>query len=203
MSITVGEILQIVAVLQWLDGDIMQNVYNAVVTGSGGPYDEDDVVDDMEDWMDDIYANLSGRMSDEVDGSEVRVYVYDPVDDDWDEIGTNAWGFNPTDAGEQQPRGIAALINCKTADPDVNGKKYFGGSTESSALDGIWAAAHLTALALVGIDWVTAFVGATSGADFTPGIWSPTRTNFYQMSGQVVIPTIPAYQRRRKQGVGI
>lgn len=203
MSITVGEILQIVAVIQWLDGDIMQNVFNAVVSGSGGPFTEADVVDDMEEWMDEVFANITGRVSDECDGSEVRVYVYDPIDDDWDEIGTNAWVWDPSAAGEQLPRGVSSLINCKTADPDVNGKKYFGGFTETDSSDGLWDAAHLTAMGLTGLDWITAFVGSTSGADFTPGVWSPTRTNFLQMSGQIVIPTIPAYQRRRKQGVGI
>jgi hypothetical protein len=181
----------------------MQNVFNAVVSGSGGPYSESEVVDDMEEWMDEIFANLAGRMSNEVDGSEVRVYVYDPVDDDWDEIGTNAWSFDPTAAGEELPRGIASLINCKTADPDVNGKKYFGGFTETDSVDGLWDAGHLTAMGLTGLDWVTPFAGSTTGADFTPGVWSPTRTNFIQMSLQMVVPTIPAYQRRRKQGVGI
>lgn len=203
MTLSVGEILQIVTVLQWLDGDIMQNVWNAVISGSGGPYDEADVVDDMEEWMDEVYANIVDRTSDGLDGSEVRCYVYDPVDDDWDEIGTNAWGFSPSDAGEALPHGVAALINCKTSDPDVSGKKYMGGAGESSADDALWSSTHLSALAALAVDWVTPFVGSTSGADFTPGVWSPTRTNFFFMTGQVVIPTIPAYQRRRKQGVGI
>ncbi|GAH44247.1 unnamed protein product, partial [marine sediment metagenome] len=203
MSLAVGEILQIVAVLQWLDGDIFQNVFNAVISGSGGPYDEADVVDDMEEWLDDMFANMVARTSDECDGSECRVYVYDPIDDDWDEVGTNAWVFNPTGSGDQLPRGVAGLINCKTTDPDVNGKKYMGGGGESATIDGVFQAAYLTDMALMAVDWLTPFVGSTSGADFTPGVWSPTRSNFYPMSGQSVIPSIPAYQRRRKQGVGI
>lgn len=203
MSLSVGDILQIVAVFQWLDGDVFQNVFNAEITGSGGPFDEADVVDDMLDWLDEMFANLTTRTSDECDGSECRVYVYDPVDDDWDEAGSDAWVYNPTGTGDQLPRGVAGLVNSKTVDPDVNGKKYHGGGGESSTIDGVYQAAYLTDLAAFSVDWVVPFIGAASGATFSPGVWSPTNTAHYLMSGSVVIPTIPAYQRRRKQGVGI
>lgn len=203
MSIQVGDILKVVAILQWLDGDIAQNVYNTVVSGAGGPYDESDVTDDMLEWVEDMQAPLVTSQSDEIDGSEVRVYVYDAVDDDWDEIGSTSWTYNPSNVGEQLPRGVAFLINCKTSDPDVNGKKYLPGGTESNVTDGLVNAGMLAAIAAYSVLWVGPFTGSTSSADFTPGVWSPTRTNFYQMTEQVITPTIPAYQRRRKRGVGI
>jgi hypothetical protein len=129
--------------------------------------------------------------------------VYDPIDDDFDEVGSTAWVFNPNLAADELPRGVAALINCKTTDPDVNGKKYIGGYTEGNTVAGMWGAGTITQLGLFAVDWLTNFVGATSTADFIPGIWSPTRTNFYAGGGTVLIPTIAAYQRRRKRGIGI
>lgn len=203
MSITSGDILKIVGILSWLDGDIMQNVFNAVLTGGGSPWDDQDVADDALNWLDTIFTNLDSSQADTLDGSEVITYVYDAIDDDWDEVGSADWNHNPTIAVEELPRGIAALVNCKTSDPDVNGKKYFGGLTESSSEDGLWNAAELARLALAAADWIAPFVGATSGATWTPGVWSPTHTVFKQMSGTIIIPAIPAYQRRRKQGVGI
>lgn len=203
MSLTIGDILKVVAVLQWTDGDIAQNVFTSVITGSGGPFDESDVVDDMLDWVEAMYLNIVDRVSDELDGSEVRVYVYDSVDEDYDEVGSAVWTFNPTDVNSQSPRGVAGLLNCKTSDPDVNGKKYLPGSTEAGVDEGLWSTAELVDYAAFAVDWVTGFVGATSGASFFPGVWSPTNLAYYSMSGTVIIPTIPAYQRRRKQGVGI
>jgi len=203
MSITVGDVLKVVAIIGWLDGNIAQNVFSAVVSGSGGPYDEGDVTDDMLDWVEAMFANLTAHMSDNMDGSEVRVYVYDPVDDDYDEIGSTAWVWNPSQGIDNLPSGVAYLINCKTIDPDVNGKKYLAGGTENSSEAGLLSSTIITAMSAFAVDWVTGFTGATSTADFTPGVWSPTRTNFYPMSGDVIIPTIPAYQRRRKAGVGI
>ena len=203
MSITAGDILKIVSILSWLDGDIMQNVFSAVVTGAGGPWDDQDIVEDATDWMDTVFATMGSLISDEVDGSEVVTYVYDPIDDDYDEVGSEAWTFNPIETTDQLPRAVALLINCKTSDPDVSGKKYIGGMCEDNAVDGLFDATAIAAAANWAAEWVTPFVGAVSGADWAPGVWSPTETNFFLMTGTVVIPTIPAYQRRRKNNVGI
>jgi len=203
MSIQVGDVLRVVAILAWLDGDVAQNVFNAVIGGSGGPYDDDDIVADAKAWVNVMFANFSASMSDEIDGSEVRVYVYDSADDDWDEVGSDSWTFNPASANDQLPRGVAALINARTLDPDVSGKKYVMGMTEGAVDNGLINSGEIGRLILFGEDWTTAFTGGTSAADWVPGIWSVKETNFHPTTGSLSIPTIPAYQRRRKQGVGI
>lgn len=203
MTLEVGTILRVVAVLQWLDGDIAQNVFNTIIDTGGGPFDEEDIVDDMVEWMDDLYAPALNRISDNMDGGEVRVYQYDPLDDDWDEVGIGAWTFNPADTVDEIPRGVSVLINCKTVDPDVNGKKYFPGITEAGQTDGLLTAGLIASYVGTAAVWVQDFVGTTSGANFDPGVWSPTQTEFFPMTGTIIIPSIPAYQRRRKQGVGI
>ena len=203
MSLSVGDILKVVAVISYLDGSIAQNVFATVISGSGGPFDEADIVDDMVDWVESMYANMTGKTANNLDGSEVKVYEYDSIDDDFDEVGSDPWVWNPSSTTDMLPQGVAVLINCKTSDPDVSGKKYLAGTTEAYNNEGVIDAALLTDVAAFAVDWVTGFVGATSGASFTPGVWSPTRTNFFAMSGAVIVPTIYAYQRRRKPGVGI
>jgi len=203
MSITVGDVLKVVATLAFTDGELMQNVFSMVVGGTGGPFTDSDVVDDAIDWIDGIYAELVGYQSATCDGSQVQVYVYDPVDDDFDEVGSGSFVYDPASGGDPMPRGVAALINAKTSDPDVSGKKYFGGLTETSAVDGVWNSSLLTALAAAALEWGTQFVGATSGATFNPCVWSPTKTNAYVLSNDYIIPGEAAYQRRRKRGVGV
>lgn len=203
MTIDVGDVLRVVAVISWLDGDIMQNVFNTAILSGSGPFDPVDVVDDMVDWMDGLYAELASDVTGQVDGSEIRVYIYDDVDDDWDEVGIAAFTWNPSSAVESLPRGVALLLNAKTTDPDVSGKKYFGGLTEASVTDGILTAAVVTAGAAVAVEWFGDFVGSATGATFDPGVWSVKDLAFYPMSGTVIIPSIPAYQRRRKNGIGI
>jgi hypothetical protein len=203
MALNVGDVLRVVAVLSWLDGDILQNVYNTEILSGTGPFDDDDVIDDMVDWLDVMYDNFVAQMSDEINGSECRVYVWDPVGADWDEVGINAFDFNPTNVGEQTARGVALLINAKSSDPDVSGKKYLGAFTEAAVSDGIFLSGEVTRGALFAADWFGDFVGAATGATFDPGIWSPTEETFFPMGTTAIIPSIPAYQRRRKNGVGI
>ena len=203
MSVTVGDILRVVAVMSWSDGNIMQNVFNMVVTGTGGPFDDDDIVGDALDWVETMYANLTSYVSDECAGSEVRVYIYDSGDDDWDEIGSDSWTWTPDVVADELPRGVAMLVNAKTTNPDVNGKKYIGGITEGGIAEGLINAITLAAGAAFAADWLTGFTGAVSGATLQPGIWSTKLTNFLAASGTYIIPTIAAYQRRRKRGIGI
>lgn len=203
MSITDGEILRIVASLLWTDGNVNQNVFNAVVTGGGSPWTDQDILDDAEDWLDNMYANLVASQCDQIDGNSVIVYKYDALDDDWDEVGSNVWTYNPTVGAEQLPRGVAALVRLWTSDPDVQGKKYISGLTEGSITDGLLTAGVIVNLLAFAADWYTPFVGATSGATFTPGIWSVVGTVFKAGVDHIATSTIPAYQRRRKRNVGI
>lgn len=203
MSVVAGDILRMVVTNLWTDGNVMQNVFNAVVTGAGSPWDDDDIVLDAESWAEDLYYNLTTFISNYLDGSQVQVYRYDSVDDDWDEVGSHSFFWNPTNSQHQLPRGVAALINLKTTDPDVSGKKYVGGFAEDSVADGLWGAAPLAALLSFAVDWYAGFVGTDSGADWTPGVWSTKNTVFKAAGTTTIIPAIPAYQRRRKRGVGI
>jgi len=203
MSIPEGTILRMVVSLLWTDGNVMQNVFNAIVTGAGGPWDDDDIVEDAVSWAEDLYYNLTARVSDEVDGSQVQVYEFDPGDVDWDEVGAQSFFWNPTNDAEELPRGVAGLINLKSIDPDVSGKKYIGGLTEGNAIAGLWEVNTLASMLSFGVDWYAPFVGTDSGADWNPGIWS-TKGPVFKLAGTtLIIPSIPAYQRRRKRGIGI
>lgn len=66
MSLTTGDILKIVAVLVFDDGNILQNVFSAVITGAGGPWDDDEVVEDAGTWVQDILLELGAAMVDDV-----------------------------------------------------------------------------------------------------------------------------------------
>ena len=203
MSITEGTILRIVVQCLWSDGNIIQNVFNAVPTGGSPPYDEDDIVDDALDWADTMYANITPTISDELDGNNVTVYEYDPVDDDWDEVGSASFTWNPSNVAEQVPRGVAGMARAWTTDPDVQGKKYIAGLCETNILDGMISSGSLSDMLDFATDWVGPFVGIASGGTWTPGVWSVVGKVFKAMVDHYAVTGIPAYQRRRKRNVGI
>lgn len=203
MSVSVGDILRVVATIAWNDGNIMQNVFNAVIVGSGGPFDDDDIVTDAVSWVVNMFTNLAGNMSDEANSSQVQVYKWDTVGTDWDEVGTGTWTQSFTQSVGQLPRGAAGLVTARTVDPDVLGKKYLGALCENSLLDGLITAARLVEMLAFGADWILEFVGSESTADWDPGIWSPTNEVLYDFVDNLAANGIPAYQRRRKRGVGV
>lgn len=203
MSVLPGDILRVVCSLLWTDGNVNQNVFNALLSGAGSPWSDADIADDAEAWLDDMYLNITTACSDELDGNEVIVYKYDPVGDDWDEVSSQAFTWNPSAAADQLPRGTAPLVRLWTEDPDVQGKKYIPGITEDSLDDGLYSAALLVNLLAFAADWYTPFAGATSGATWNPGVWSVAQTDFKTGVDHIAASAIPAYQRRRKRNVGI
>lgn len=203
MSVADNTVLRAVASFLWTDGNVNQNVYNCKVTGAGAPWDDQDIIDDIEDWLDDMYANMTTTMSDEINGNEVIVYKYDPVGADWDEVGSNAWSYNPSNVTDELPRGVAGLVRLWTVDPDVQGKKYIPGLTEISLVEGLWSSGLIVSLLALAADWYLPFTGTASGASFTPGIWSVASSVFQAAVDHIAASTIPAYQRRRKRNVGI
>jgi hypothetical protein len=203
MSVAEGAILRIVANMIFDDASVAQNVFNAVLTTAGGSSAEADVASDLADWVDDMFGNLATWFQTDITPGEVAVYEYDAIDDDWDEVATDMATYTTSGAGQLLPRGAAAVINAQSLDPDVQGRKYIAGFEESAYWGSGWIAGVQTALAAFASDWVTAFVGAATGATFTPIIWSPTRTVGYPTTGAVTINIFAGYQRRRKEGVGI
>lgn len=203
MSLVSGDVLRIVASFLWSDGNVNQNIFNAILSGGSPPYDDADVLDDAEDWLDDMYTNIVGNMSDELDGNELIVYKFDVSGQDWDEVGSQAWSIAPTQPSDQLPRGVAGLVRMWTEDPDVQGKKYIPGLCEIAVEDGLIVAGTIVNLLAFAADWLIPFVGAASGATFTPGVWSVAQIAFKEAIDHVATSTIPAYQRRRKRNVGI
>lgn len=203
MSLQADDVLRVVASMLWTDGNVNQNVFNCKLSGSGAPWADDDIIDDCEDWLDDMYLNLTSKCSDEIDGNEVIIYVYDTAHNDWDEVGSQSWVWNPTNAADQLPRGVAALVRLWTYNADVQGKKYIPALCEDGLVDGLFNAALITAFLGFAADWYTPFVGAASGATFSPGVWSVVDIAFRLGLDHFATSTIPAYQRRRKRTVGI
>lgn len=203
MSLSPGDIVRVVAQFLWTDGNINQNVFNALLSGAGSPWSDADIAADADAWLDNMYANLVSNMSDEIDGNEVIIYKYDPINLDWDEVASAAWTFNPTDASEQLPRGSGPLVLLWTEDPDVQGKKYIPGTCEGFLVDGLFNATILTNLLAFAADWYTPFTGGTSGATWNPGVWSVAQAAFKTGVNHIAANAIPAYQRRRKRNVGI
>lgn len=203
MTVSNGDILRVVQNLVWSDGNINQNVYNCTVESGPDGYADQDVADDMADWMDTIYANIVANISNAIVKGETVTYKWDTVNEDWDEVGGALPTFTPANSNDYFAPGLAALVKCNTTDPDVQGRKFFSGFAETQATYGYWIAGQLTSLVALASDWITAFVGGATGATFTPGTWSPTQKLIFDFVVNYIVAGAASYQRRRKPGVGM
>lgn len=203
MAVAAGTILRVVGELIVPQSTVMQNVFYCKFDDNGTSNDEQDVVDDCRDWLDDIYGELVAQMKNTIDSGEVKVYEWDTVGLDWDEIGSAFLTVNFTNAGDMLPHGVAAVITGRTFDPDVSGRKFFGGFCEDQQVGSVIGAAAATALALAGSEWLTTFTGAATASTFKTGVWSVAQSTFRQFVATLIVNGIMGYQRRRKPGVGI
>lgn len=203
MAVPTNAILRVVASMLMPDSVIAQLVFNVLFEADGSSTDEQDVVDDLADWVEDMITNLAGNIANDLTSSDVKVYVYDSGDDDWDEVGTANWAVTFTNTAEMLPHGIAAVVHARTEDPDVQGTKFIPGLTETTQNESDLEAGPITQLALFGVDWVSPFTGSATGSGFIPGVWSVAQTAFKAANLEIVVNLQVGYQRRRKPGVGI
>jgi hypothetical protein len=202
VAITSGTVLKVVATLLMPDATIAQNVFYAVITDLVTSNDEVDVVSDCKDWVEAMYYQIIARVSDQVTGSDVKVYEWDSTDSDWDEIGSDTLDLFNAGAIDMLPHGVAAVVHAKTLDPDTQGTKFIAGLTEGQTVDSDLSAACLADLALFCDYWTDVRVGDATGGDIVPGVWSTKGPVFRAMNGNYSVNGVVGYQRRRKPGVG-
>lgn len=203
MSIEAGAILRVVAELIMPGSTVAQNVFYATFNDTGGSNADQDVVDDLVDWIDDIFDQIDLQMHSSITAGEVKVYIWDVLDADWDEIGSNVSTYVPAGGGDMLPHGVAAVMTGRTFDADVNGRKFFAGFSELSQSGSNWGGTALTDLLLAGAVWLTTFSGTATGSTFYPGVWSVVQVVFRRFVDNLIVNGIAGYQRRRKPGVGI
>lgn len=203
MSIQADTVLRVVSELIMPQTTVAQNVFYAKFLDDGGSNADQDVVDDCVDWMDQIFSDILTLVVSSIDAGECKVYQWDPVGLDWDEVGSNVMTVTFTDADQMLPHGVAAIITGRTVDPDVNGRKYFAGFGEDTCGSSNLSGAAITALLLAGAEWLVPFVGAATGSTFDSGVWSTTQVAFKKFVDNLIVNGVVGYQRRRKPGVGI
>lgn len=196
MAVTQNDVLRVTAEMTQ-GADAVQNVYHFRSTNAP-PVDDLDVLDDMADIMDEVYALLDGEMHTGVTFDQVRVQnvTQDTLLGSIGFPGITA-GLNITDP---MPRPVAALITYPTATPRTRGGTYYGGFTE----DRNTASGSILAGTLVNLASVAALMLAENvfgAASYRMVVFNAALDTF-ALPVSAVIHDIWRTQRRRRQGVG-
>lgn len=207
MALAAGDILRVSARFKNdVTGDVM-NVFHFRMDAATVD-DDANVMTKTEIWLDTTYSTLDS-MSDELIPFDFKVDVVEKVGgviSTVRNIGQETWVLTSPPAGSADPlpQGCAAVVNFKTSDPRVQGRKYFGTWTDSAAGGDTWAGAILTDLVLAGANALAGLI--LTGGTGVPGTISTvlggaTGDGFFGFVSALA-NSIVAYQRRRKRGVG-
>lgn len=129
--------------------------------------------------------------------------VYKKIGPLWNLVGPAPVLFTPVNGSDPLPSGVAALVTAYTPVSKVIGKKYFPGLSENGQTAGLWVGSVLAAMLQSGLAWIAPFnLDPSSEGRFYPGVWSLKQALFVAFAPALSTRDIPAYQRRRKQGVG-
>jgi hypothetical protein len=204
VSLSEGTVIKIAASLLLADESIAQQIFWFVLEDAiaSGPLDEADVLDAVANWVDQIYTHVIPNINDAVIPGIVDVWEVNVPTGDLTPIGDTIQTWTPTQGADQLPNGVAAIIQLKTTNTDVTGRKFVPGLAESSIEDNNWGSATMTNLASFAAEWPEIY-DDPNDVELVPGVYSNTFNNFFLATGTVIVNGIAGYQRRRKPGVGI
>lgn len=200
-DIVTGDVVR--AVFSWLldNQTVVQQVWH-YVKNSGTAEDAGDFMDDLEVHHETIYAlGLDDLIPDDLVATAIEIYLWNTTTKLFDGVATGTHDQTGLSTGQWGAPGVCYLVNLLTDVGRYQGRKYVAGVIENSIADGVILS---SSAATVGV-WAVAQALPWSSTDgnYTAGVFNEAAERFTQFNGNVVASTNPAYQRRRRAGVGI
>lgn len=160
------------------------------------------VVTEVATWYDDMLGDMESSIGEATTSPGIVVYHVDDATGDETVLDTAAITFNPAATGGVLPLGVAALLSAQVFQ-DRGVIKYFFPAIADNLIDadGDFTATVLTDLALAGVEMLVG-PNAVNGINFATGSWNRSTLTFKDVGSSAVAHATPAYQRRRKPGVG-
>lgn len=176
------------------------NVFTHRYQGSDVP--DSDILDAIEDWATnewgDIWANLATGGTTLQDA---HVTVESLAGEVLQDLGYIALAIAGVTSGEVMPAAVALYLQLNTSTPGVYGRKYVPGIDEGFIDDGIFNSGGLVNAALLLLNYIQGLPVAGGGTMYS-GVNSTKAGAFKSFQAGGLFSAIPAYQRRRKEGVG-
>jgi len=199
MTVSEGDLLRATLRYTYPSAGLALNIFEFVYGGIDK--DDEEVLDGIEAW-----ALLWGAIWNELSPAVAELDAVDLVAIDSlgvviRDLGTAVLGVVGTVPGEVSPAAVAGYVLANTDIPQVRASKYLPGMAEGVIEDGEFNVAAIADLVLILAHWITPYNFAGGGTIFS-GVLSSKTTEFELLGDAGTVNSIPAYQRRRKRGVG-
>lgn len=200
MSIVDGDDIKIAQEINMPDGVVAMNIFYFKADFQD-PRSDAAIIAVVEDWIEALYTTVEDAVSDLVTLGEFTMYVHNLPLLQWDNHGTGTPSVTFLDVTDMLPHGVAALVRHYTTEPRTIGRKYIPGFGEGQQADGTWSGGTLTSLAAFAVAWGEV-IDQDEFHHLIPGVWTTKLKIVFEMSEASVVLADPAYQRRRRPGVG-
>jgi len=165
--------------------------------------DYPDLVANVATWWDEIMGHMESSIATNVSAEQVVVYHVDDATGDETVLDDATITFNPSASGGLAPHGAAALLTAQVFQDRGVLKLFFPGIADSLlSAEALWNGTVLADLALAGVPLLLG-PNDVNGVDLEAGSWNGDNQVFKPIGTSATASAIPAYQRRRKPGVGI
>lgn len=153
-------------------------------------------------WWDQMLGHMESSITTLATSGAMTVYHVDDANGDETILDDDVITFNPSAAGGMSPHGACALLSGQVFQDRGVCKLYFPGIADNLLTnEGLWNGTVLADLALAGVQFLVG-PNAVNGINLEVGSWSKATLTFKPIGTSATAQAIPAYQRRRKPGVG-
>lgn len=199
MPVSGGEVIRCSVRQSGPGGQDIVNVWHYLVAAAS-PIDEEVVMLDVASGMDQLYATISGQISNAQNPVDIKIDVVDYVGGVYTiirNVGTIGWGssYNPSNSSEIYAAGVAVLVLLRTLVGKVFGRKFIGVVGETTISNQNIATGDPASA-------FTAFIGkalegfSTAAGEYLLGVMSDRLFDF-ALCHEVELATEVGYQRRR------
>lgn len=201
MTITTSDILKVVIDYVYPGAGTALNVFYYVYAGADE--DDQDVVDAIVDWADNGWGNNWDNLaSGAATLRAVTIQVVSGLGEILRDLGTTQINRPGQVTGEVLPAANSCYLQAYTDVPQVYGRKYAPGIGEEAVENGVFSAVAQANIALLLLEYLDT-INVAVGNNLFPGVLSKREAGFKAFNNSGLFRTLPAYQRRRKEGVGI
>lgn len=196
-----GEIFRTVIKYETASASQGQTVHHHQLSGAG--FSDQDVLDALEDWADNdwgaAWALLGGN---DVELTEIEVDVVNPDGTVNRNIGSVSINKSGASLTSTSAAAVAGFMEADTGFAKRRGRKYAPFIGDNKVSSGVLSSVALNELTALFAEWVADIIVLVTGT-LIAGILSRVDDTFYAFNGAGTTTNVPAYQRRRKPGVGI
>lgn len=191
-------VMRVVVTLDLNGESKAQNVYH-IRHETATSQEDDDVLDAVGNWIDQLYDEIQGHVSDDV--SIEKIEVYEQSASTWIPVGVKTITWAGNDAQPRIPSGVCMMVMAYKSRSGYADRKYLAGYCEDTLDGDSWISVALTNAGNFADNWIEAY-SDPNGVDLQAVHWDrgATLPRDYVSSD---VSTVVSYQRRRRPGRGL